>query len=125
MATKLVHETICSKEDSHKCPCGWLEEVPRTLPRSLVDPLRSHSSQCKGVAWTARAVSGLWDRGEAVIKVEDRPKRRDRGQGYTTRFWTSKLLNLNQFTNENPRRNSGVFYYGDAQVGLRSLNDES
>lgn len=82
MATKLVHETMCPKVNCDKCPCGWLGKKFLGLCLGvwlLLFAILPHS--VRGVAWTARAVSGLWDRGEAVIKVEDRPRRRDRGQG--------------------------------------------
>ena len=36
----------------------------------LLFALIPHSA--RGVLWPVRAVSGLWERGEAVIKVEDR-----------------------------------------------------
>ena len=64
------------------CPCGWLGKKFLGICLGvwlILFAIVPHSA--RGVAWSVRAVSGLWDRGEAVITTEDRPRRRNRGQG--------------------------------------------
>ncbi len=64
------------------CPCGWMGKKFLGLCLGvwlILFALVPHSA--RGVAWTVRGISGLWERGEAAIQREDRPRRRDRPQG--------------------------------------------
>ncbi len=77
MATK-ANEMTCSAKSC--CPCGWLGK--RVLGLSLcvwilLFAVIPHTA--RGVSWSARTISGLWDGGVRVVERGDRPMRGDPG----------------------------------------------
>jgi hypothetical protein len=75
MATK-ANEMTCSKSC---CPCGWLGKRVLGLPLcTWVLLFAVLPFTARGVAWSARTVTGIWDGGAKIVERGDRPMREDR-----------------------------------------------
>jgi hypothetical protein len=75
--TNKVKET-CSTSCS-PCPCGWLGKKVLGLPLcTWVLLFAVLPFTARGVAWSARTVTGIWDGGAKIVERGDRPMRDDR-----------------------------------------------
>ena len=75
--TNKVKET-CSTSCS-PCPCGWLGKKVLGLPLcTWVLLFAVLPFTARGVAWSARTVTGIWDGGAKIVERGDRPIREDR-----------------------------------------------
>ena len=76
MATK-ANEMTCSAKSC--CPCGWLGKRVFGLPLcTWVLLFTVLPFTARGVAWSARTVTGIWDGGAKIVERGDGPMRADR-----------------------------------------------
>ena len=72
------NEKECSMKASC-CPCGWLAKKVLGLPLcTWVLLFAVLPFTARGVAWSARTVTGIWDGGAKIVERGDRPMREDR-----------------------------------------------
>ncbi len=65
------NEKECSMKKASCCPCGWLGKRVLGLPLcTWVLLFAVLPFTARGVAWTARGLTGLWDGGARVVGVE-------------------------------------------------------
>tara|TARA_R100000008_G_C3584535_1_gene171190 strand:- start:767 stop:1030 length:264 start_codon:yes stop_codon:yes gene_type:complete len=83
---KMAAKNECKMECHKVCPCGWLNKRIfglTLLVWLLLFAVLPHSA--RGVSWTARSISNLWDDGARVVGVErpnrgERPERRKKAE---------------------------------------------
>lgn len=71
------NEKECCKTGG--CPCGWLAKKVLGLPLcTWVLLFAVLPFTARGVAWSARTVTGIWDGGAKIVERGDGPMRADR-----------------------------------------------